>query len=85
VPLAITKLNISSTVQGLIEASVSRLRPVSLAAITTILGVMPLVFDPFFADMSVTIIGGLAFATILTLIAVPVLYSIMFKIPFRTQ
>ena len=46
---------------------------------------MPLVFDPFFADMSVTVIGGLAFATILTLIAVPVLYSIMFKIPFRTQ
>lgn len=70
--------------QGLIEASVSRLRPVSLAAITTILGVMPLIFDPFFADMSVTIMGGLAFATILTLIAVPVLYSIMFRIQFKS-
>lgn len=69
--------------QGLIEASVSRLRPVALAAITTILGVMPLLFDPFFADMSVTIMGGLAFATILTLIAVPVFYSIFFKIPYR--
>jgi multidrug efflux pump subunit AcrB len=69
--------------QGLIEASVSRLRPVALAAITTILGVMPLLFDPFFADMSVTIMGGLAFATLLTLIAVPVFYSIFFKIPYR--
>jgi multidrug efflux pump subunit AcrB len=65
---------------AIVEASLSRLRPVSLAAITTILGVMPLVFDPFFADMSVTIMGGLAFATILTMIAVPVLYSVFYKI-----
>ena len=68
---------------AIIEASLSRLRPVSLAAITTILGVLPLLFDPFFADMSVTIMGGLAFATILTMIAVPVLYSIFYKIPVR--
>ena len=68
---------------AIIEASLSRLRPVSLAAITTILGVMPLVFDPFFADMSVTIMGGLAFATILTMIAVPVLYSIFYKIEVK--
>ena len=65
---------------AIVEASLSRLRPVSLAAITTILGVMPLIFDPFFADMSVTIMGGLAFATILTMVAVPVLYSVFYKI-----
>ncbi len=65
---------------AIVEASLSRLRPVSLAAITTILGVMPLIFDPFFADMSVTIMGGLAFATLLTLVAVPVLYSIFYRI-----
>ncbi|MGL1956849.1 MAG: efflux RND transporter permease subunit [Colwellia sp.] len=65
---------------AIVEASLSRLRPVSLAAITTILGVMPLITDSFFADMSVTIMGGLAFATLLTLIAVPVLYSIFYKI-----
>tara|TARA_R110000744_G_scaffold74229_1_gene148346 strand:- start:660 stop:3701 length:3042 start_codon:yes stop_codon:yes gene_type:complete len=65
---------------AIVEASLSRLRPVSLAAITTILGVMPLILDPFFADMSVTIMGGLAFATILTMIAVPVLYSVLYKI-----
>lgn len=68
---------------AIIEASLSRLRPVSLAAITTILGVMPLIFDPFFADMSVTIMGGLAFATILTMIAVPVLYSVFYKIEVK--
>lgn len=69
--------------QGLIEACVSRLRPVSLAAITTILGVMPLLFDPFFADMSVTIMSGLAFATILTLVAIPVFYSLFYRIPYK--
>jgi len=68
---------------AIIEASLSRLRPVSLAAITTILGVMPLLFDPFFADMSVTIMGGLAFATILTMIAVPVLYSLFYRIEVK--
>lgn len=70
---------------GLIEASVSRLRPVALAAITTILGVLPLLFDPFFADMSVTIMGGLAFATLLTLVAVPVFYSLLYRIPYKTD
>ncbi|MCM2679530.1 efflux RND transporter permease subunit [Echinimonas agarilytica] len=68
---------------AIVEASLSRLRPVSLAAITTILGMAPLLSDAFFADMSVTIMGGLTFATILTLIAVPVLYSIFFKVSFR--
>ncbi|QOL25318.1 efflux RND transporter permease subunit [Thalassotalea sp. LPB0316] len=68
---------------AVVEASVSRLRPVSLAAITTILGMAPLLFDAFFADMAVTIMGGLTFATLLTLVAVPVLYSLFFKIKVR--
>ncbi|WP_371188937.1 efflux RND transporter permease subunit [Thalassotalea maritima] len=68
---------------AIVEASVSRLRPVSLAAITTILGMAPLLSDAFFADMSVTIMGGLAFATILTLIAVPVLYALLYRIRYR--
>ncbi len=62
------------------DASVSRLRPVALAAITTILGMAPLIFDAFFADMAVTIMGGLAFATVLTLVAVPNLYCLFFRI-----
>jgi len=65
---------------AVVQASLSRLRPVSLAAITTILGMAPLLSDAFFADMSVTIMGGLAFATILTLIAVPVLFCLFYGI-----
>ncbi|MFL0796758.1 MAG: hypothetical protein K6L73_04640 [Cellvibrionaceae bacterium] len=42
-----------------------------------------LLFDPFFTDMAVTIMGGLAFATILTLVAVPVLYSLLFNVRFK--
>jgi multidrug efflux pump subunit AcrB len=60
--------------QAIVTASVSRLRPVVLAAGTTILGLAPLVFDVFFASMAVTIMAGLGFATVLTLIGVPVLY-----------
>lgn len=59
-------------------ASSSRLRPVILAAATTILGMIPLLTDAFFQSMAVTIMGGLAFASILTLIAAPVLYYMFF-------
>ncbi|WP_170478484.1 efflux RND transporter permease subunit [Ruegeria arenilitoris] len=65
--------------KAIIEASVSRLRPVMLAAITTILGMAPLLTDAFFVSMAVTIMGGLAFATILTMVAAPVFYSIFFS------
>ncbi|MTH97227.1 efflux RND transporter permease subunit [Roseibium sp. RKSG952] len=66
--------------QAIVEASVSRMRPVMLAAITTILGMAPLLFDAFFKGMAVTIMGGLAFATVLTLIATPVLYSLFYRV-----
>ncbi|NLW04135.1 MAG: efflux RND transporter permease subunit, partial [Pseudomonadaceae bacterium] len=46
-----------------------------LAAGTTILGMLPLLTDAFFSSMAVTIMGGLLFATLLTLVAVPVLYA----------
>ena len=71
--------------KAIVEATLSRVRPVALAAVTTILGMAPLLFDAFFADMAVTIMGGLAFATVLTLIAVPVLYSLMFKASYRNH
>ncbi|MEM8849373.1 MAG: efflux RND transporter permease subunit [Pseudomonadota bacterium] len=60
---------------AIVTASVSRLRPVVLAAGTTILGMAPLLFDAFFAAMAVTIMAGLGFATILTLVGVPVFYQ----------
>ncbi|MEP1930867.1 MAG: efflux RND transporter permease subunit [Roseibium sp.] len=66
--------------QAIVEASVSRMRPVMLAAVTTILGMAPLLSDAFFRGMAVTIMGGLAFATVLTLIAAPVLYALFFQV-----
>ncbi|MAS41568.1 MAG: MFS transporter [Rhodobacteraceae bacterium] len=64
---------------AIIEASTSRLRPVVLAAATTIMGMIPLLTDAFFKSMAVTIMGGLAFATVLTLIAAPVFYYVLFS------
>ncbi|MGR5287597.1 efflux RND transporter permease subunit [Vibrio maritimus] len=65
---------------ALVESAVSRVRPVSMAALTTILGMIPLVFDAFFGSMAITIMAGLGFATVLTLIVVPVLFAIFFKV-----
>ena len=50
-----------------------------MAASTTVLGMLPLVVDAFFVSMAVTIMFGLAFASVLTLIVVPVLYAIFFR------
>lgn len=60
---------------AIVAASISRLRPVTLAAVTTILGMAPLLSDAFFASMAVTIMAGLGFASILTLIGVPAIYQ----------
>ena len=67
--------------QAILGGSVSRLRPVGIMALTTVLGMIPLLQDVFFSSMAVTIMGGLAFATVLTLLVVPVLYAVMFRIP----
>ncbi|WDE01130.1 efflux RND transporter permease subunit [Thalassomonas actiniarum] len=67
------------------DSAVSRVRPVAMAAITTILGMIPLLFDAFFESMAVTIMFGLGFATVLTLIVVPVLFTLLYKIPYRQQ
>ena len=66
---------------GILDSATSRLRPVSMAATTTILGMIPLLTDAFFVNMSITIMAGLLFATLLTLVFVPVLYAILFKVP----
>ena len=62
------------------HSALSRLRPVSMAAITTILGMIPLLFDVFFKSMAVTIMFGLGFATILTLLVIPALYTLVFGV-----
>ncbi len=66
--------------EAVLDSAVSRMRPVVLAAATTILGLIPLLSDVFFVNMSVTIMAGLGFASVLTLIVVPTLYAIFFGI-----
>lgn len=63
-----------------VDAAVSRFRPVLLGVLTTVLGVVPLLWDPFFRSLAIVIICGLSFATILTLIVVPTLYSMFFRV-----
>ncbi|EGR2755962.1 multidrug efflux RND transporter permease subunit VmeV [Vibrio parahaemolyticus] len=65
---------------AIVDSAISRVRPVSMAALTTILGMIPLVFDAFFGSMAITIMAGLGFATVLTLIVVPVIFAILFRI-----
>ena len=66
--------------EAILDSAVSRMRPVMLAAATTILGLIPLLSDVFFVNMSVTIMAGLGFASVLTLIVVPTLYATFFQI-----
>ncbi|MFT2111249.1 efflux RND transporter permease subunit [Marinomonas sp. 2405UD68-3] len=75
----------TETYQAVFNSAVSRVRPVCMAAITTILGMIPLLYDAFFEGMAVVISFGLGFATILTLIAVPVFYSLLFRVKYRAQ
>lgn len=65
---------------AVIDAAASRVRPVLMGALTTVLGVIPLFFDAFFKSMSVVLVFGLTFATLLTLVIIPVLYAIFFSI-----
>uniref|UniRef100_UPI00356A7A5F efflux RND transporter permease subunit n=1 Tax=Pseudoalteromonas sp. TaxID=53249 RepID=UPI00356A7A5F len=61
---------------AIIDSANSRVRPVMMGTLTTVLGVIPLYFDAFFQSMSVVLVFGLLFATLLTLIVIPVLYAI---------
>ncbi|WP_286238748.1 efflux RND transporter permease subunit [Neptuniibacter halophilus] len=71
--------------RAVFDSAVSRVRPVCMAAVTTILGMIPLLFDDFFASMAVVISFGLGVATLLTLLVVPVLYTLAYRIPYRSQ
>jgi len=65
---------------ALVQAGVNRLRPVLLVVLTTVLGMIPLLMDPFFSNMAAVIMFGLAFAAVLTMIVVPVLYAVFFRV-----
>lgn len=62
------------------EATVSRTRPVLMASLTTIVGMIPLVPDPMYSSMALVIMGGLSMGTVVTLILLPLFYAVMFKI-----
>ena len=65
---------------AVVEATVSRVRPVIMASLTTIVGMIPLVGDPMYGSMAVTIMGGLTVGTIITLILLPLFYTALFSI-----
>lgn len=65
---------------ALVNSSKSRLRPVMMASLTTILGMIPLIPDAMFGSLAVTIMGGLFVGTLITLIFIPIFYAMFFKI-----
>ena len=67
------------TYTAILDSGASRLRPEAMAAATSLLGMIPLFTDAFYIAMAVTIVGGLAVATVLTMIVVPVFYAIFFR------
>ena len=66
---------------SVMDSATSRLRPIALAAATTVLGVIPLLQDAFWIGLSVTIMVGLSFGTILTLVLLPTFYCSLYRIP----
>ncbi len=66
--------------EALMSATRSRIIPVVMASGTTILGMLPLLFDSMFGGMAATIMGGLFVATLLTILVLPITYALFFKI-----
>jgi len=69
--------------RAVIDATISRVRPVIMASLTTILGMIPLLPDPMYGSMAVAIIAGLIVGTLITLIFVPILYSVFFGVKIK--
>src|SRR5262249_58397573 len=65
---------------AILDGCTSKMRPVCMVVITTVLGMIPLLMDPFFGAMAAGLMFGLAFAVVLCLIVTPVLYAIFFGI-----
>jgi multidrug efflux pump subunit AcrB len=70
-------------VKALLDSTCIRFRPVMMASLTTILGMIPLINDALFAPGAVTIMGGLLFGTLITLLFVPILYAMFFGIKIK--
>ena len=66
--------------QALLDGGTAKMRPVCMVVLTTVLGMIPMLTDPFFGSMAVCIMFGLSFAAVLSLIVTPVLYAIFYRI-----
>ena len=66
--------------QAILDGGASKLRAILLIVVTTVLGMIPLVQDPFFSAMAISIMFGVSFAAVVALIVVPVLYAIFFGV-----
>jgi multidrug efflux pump subunit AcrB len=71
--------------KALLDSSCTRFRPVMMASMTTVLGMIPLLSDSLFASGAVTVMGGLLFGTFVTLLFVPLLYAVFFKIEIKKR
>ncbi|MBQ3399434.1 MAG: efflux RND transporter permease subunit [Synergistaceae bacterium] len=67
--------------EAIVEDGISRLRPVAMSALTTVLGMIPLIWDSMFGPMAVTIMAGLTVSTVLTLLVIPVLTAVAYNVP----
>ncbi|WP_028110317.1 efflux RND transporter permease subunit [Ferrimonas futtsuensis] len=74
-----------SAFDALVESALNRTLAISMAALTTVLGMIPLWWDPLFGPMAATIIGGLSLATFLTLLIMPVIYAVLYKVPTQEE
>lgn len=74
-----------SAKEAILNSGVSRLRPVAMAASTTALGMLPLFADAFFVAMAITIIFGLVIGSVLTMLVLPVIYSIIFGVSVKAE
>jgi multidrug efflux pump subunit AcrB len=70
---------------AIVNATVSRVRPVLMASLTTIVGMVPLMTDPMYGSMALTIMGGLAVGTLVTLVLIPLFYSVLFRVKKPTS
>ena len=70
----------TAPITALVDSAQSRLRPVMMASLTTILGMIPLLSDAMFGSLAASIMGGLLFGTLITLLFIPILYALFFHI-----
>lgn len=83
--IGIEQTNGLAPLDAVVQATKSRIVPVAMASGTTILGMLPLLFDAMFGGMAAGIMGGLLVASLLTIIVLPVTYSLIYRISAREK